>query len=74
MPRPLIGPKVDFRLPEEVIEQVQEWADRDGCAHDALFRDLLLRGFVTEQRRRMRRTTSVTIDAAMAADRAGVLG
>jgi hypothetical protein len=54
MPRPLIGPKVDFRLPEEVIKEVQQWADTDGCAHDALFRDLLLRGYVTEQRRRRR--------------------
>ncbi len=58
MPRPLIGPKVDFRLPEEVIEEIQSWADRDGCPHDALFRDLLLRGFVTEQRRRQAKALS----------------
>lgn len=52
MPRPLIGPKVDFRLPEDVITEIQRWAEEDGCAHDALFRDLLLKGFISELGRR----------------------
>lgn len=54
MPRQYIGPKVDFRIPEEVEAQIREWADGDGETHDGLCRDLLLRGFVTEQRRRAR--------------------
>lgn len=45
---------MDFRLPEEVISEIQSWADRDGCPHDSMMRDLLLRGFVVEQRRRRR--------------------
>ena len=38
----MIGPKVDFRLPEDVIEKVQIWAAERGCPDDEMFRDLLV--------------------------------
>jgi hypothetical protein len=52
MGRRLIGPKVDFRIPQEVEDQIKEWADGDGTAHDALCRDLLIVGYNRERMRR----------------------
>lgn len=52
MPRPLIGPKVDFRVPPEVQEEICSWADDDGIPHDAMFRELLISGVTRERERR----------------------
>lgn len=54
MGRRLIGPKVDFRLPVDVIEQVQTWADEEGRSHDEMFRELMVSKVDSERMRRTR--------------------
>lgn len=74
MPRPVIGPKVDFRIPEEVEMQVREWADEDGVKHDAKFRDLLIMGFNRERTKRRTRPQSGVGAGLGVARTAGVMG
>lgn len=52
MGRRLIGPKVDFRLPEDVIEQVKTWANEEGVPDDEKFRQLMVAKVDEEMLRR----------------------
>jgi len=43
--RPYIGPRVDFRIPEEVKEGIEAEAKALGIAVDKHYRDVLLQGW-----------------------------
>lgn len=42
MARPYIGPVIDFRVPEEIKQMVEEAANNAGQAHDELCREIFV--------------------------------
>lgn len=54
MPRPYIGTKVDFRLPEEVQQEVERFAREAGMPVDAYYRELVYAGIVATAEDRLR--------------------
>ncbi len=55
MPRPYIGPRVAFRLPEEVQEEVRKIAAEEGRSVDAQYRELVYAGIVATAEERVTR-------------------
>jgi hypothetical protein len=54
MPRPYIGPKVDFRLPMAIQEEVERYARDAGMPVDAYYRELVYAGIVATAEERLR--------------------